>query len=287
VCSSEEVCFASQCQILGTTCDWDPANFTIPIPIHESNYYADVAFDANCDLLVAGAFSPTVFRVSRTTGAVTTAYDIPDTANMLSVAVRPTDGTVFVVTDGPPVLWSIGANGVAVQVMPLPTTVAALAFAPPMFGAYGSKLFGSGSDGNLYVFEPQQPSMTSIAQVQGIASDLAFAPDGSAVYLAVDAGRIDKVTPMGAVSTFASGLWSPDGLAVSADGTRLYVAEYSDGIGLLAYPLPSGAPVVGPRIQFDGGWYTTGVVVDRSGDILVKAKDAILEGAALHVVPKF
>jgi sugar lactone lactonase YvrE len=206
---------------------------------------------------------------------------------MLSVAVRPTDGVTFVVTDYPPTLWSIATNGAISSVMTFPTVMAAIAIAPPTFGAFGNALFGSSEDGNVYRIDPQQQTLTSFAQLSDIASDLAFSPDGSAIYVAVQYDRIDRISNTGVVTSFATGLNAPDGLAVSADSTRLYVADYADGVGLTAYPLPSGMPVVGPRIQFDGGWYTTGVVVDRSGDILVKAKDPMLEGAALYVVPKF
>ncbi len=104
-------------------------------------------------------------------------------------------------------------------------------------------------------------------------NDLELAPDG-AVYASDPAGRaIHKVGKDGSVTTLVhdQGLRSPGGLALSADGTLLYVADWT--VGLAAVELRSG------RLRWlDSPADTTTVGIDglrRRGETLIAIQNGV------------
>ncbi|MCB1007999.1 MAG: hypothetical protein KDB94_03795 [Acidobacteria bacterium] len=105
-------------------------------------------------------------------------------------------------------------------------------------------------------------------------NDLALAGDG-ALYVS-DPGHaaIERVRPDGHVETLVegSGLRSPGGLAISADGRRLYVADWSQGLAVV--DLATGrlswltAPADGTTLGVDGLY--------RIGDDLVAIQNGVV-----------
>lgn len=104
-------------------------------------------------------------------------------------------------------------------------------------------------------------------------NDLELAPDG-VVYASDPAGRaIHRIGKDGSVTTLVQdqGLRSPGGLALSADGTVLYVADWT--VGLAAVELRSG------RLRWlDSPADTTTVGIDglrRRGDTLIAIQNGV------------
>jgi sugar lactone lactonase YvrE len=83
---------------------------------------------------------------------------------------------------------------------------------------------------------------------------------------------IDKIAPNGAVTTIATGLFSPSGIAVGPDGT-IYVtnydtAAYDNADGVVSKISPTG--VVSRLATFDYSGYA-GLTVDNSNNVYVTA----------------
>jgi sugar lactone lactonase YvrE len=257
-------------------CDWDTASLPFPITLHPGPYfYGGIAFDASCDLLVAGGVEAELYRVDRATGAVTTAASgFPNGSEVHGVVHRQTDGEIYVsasAVDLTPSLYRVAA-GTAVLVFDLPARLTDIAVIPAGFGTFAGLIAGSGADGKVYAVDPAVPSATAIGTTTGPLADLAFAPDGSVVYVArTDSNAIEAMTAAGVFSPVATGLSAVDGIAMHPSGNLLYAAHWMGSSVLSAVSLPDGTVTFYASAQVDLGYSTTGLVVDADGDLLVKS----------------
>jgi gluconolactonase len=94
---------------------------------------------------------------------------------------------------------------------------------------------------------------------------------------------IYRVSPRGDVSVFASDIAFPNGLALSPDGTELYVAEMRSN-RLLAFPITSSGTAGDPRLlyRFHEPAWPDGMAVDSDGVILQALRGS---GAIAYVCP--
>ena len=270
---------SATCKVEG--CVFDLAKLPVPITVHPSNYYGDIAFDANCDLLVVASFNDGLVRVNKNTGAVTTVIDNFGTGSTNGVVYRKSDNTIYVSTDSPARIYSVTGN-MATLVVNAPSTVNALAVAPMGFGNFGDQLIGVTFSGQVIAVNTVNKSITTIGTTQGTLSDLVFAPDGKLYVVNNNANRIDVVTPNGQFTQLIAGLSSPDGIAVDTDGSRLFVAHFPVGNGRVdRVSLPNPQLTPGNVINLDGGWYTSGVLVDVADNVIVKSSvnnNAVISG---------
>jgi sugar lactone lactonase YvrE len=250
------------------TCVFDTG--LLPVTVHPNNSFGDLDFDGSCNLLVSGAFEGTLLRVDALTGVVSTlVMPFAGSSSVNGVAHRVSNGLTYVATDGSPILWSVAADGTLVQVMALPTTINAIAVAPPGFGAFGDQIIGVGTDGAVYAFDPDIASTAVVGNAGTLLSDLAFDPATATLYVAANGnGQVLTMSAAGAVGMVAMGFSGIDGVAVDPVGT-LYVAD-TNAQTVTAIDLASGAQMVVANPMFDGGYYVTGLLVDGAGTLLMK-----------------
>jgi gluconolactonase len=107
-------------------------------------------------------------------------------------------------------------------------------------------------------------------------NDLAFGPDGSLYFSdpksyseTTDDGEVFRITPEGAVERAASGLHFPNGVAVSPDGRRLYLAE-SAMERVLVFPIGEDGSLGDPEefVSMPGG-DPDGMAFDEAGNLYV------------------
>jgi len=149
-----------------------------------------------------------------------------------------------------------------------------------------------GRDGNLYVADAGRRGVLRVSQSGEVSvfadsfegarfvapNDLVFGPEGN--LFVTDPLRNDppdpcispvyRITPDGEVSLFVAELPYPNGIAISPDGTEVFVAEMRSN-RLLGFPLRPDGTAGEPRMVYrfrDPGW-PVGMVVDQDGTIIV------------------
>lgn len=246
----------------------------LPLTVHPNNYFGDLDFDGSCNLVVSGAFNGTLLRVDAATGVVSTLVAaFPGGSSVNGVAHRESDGLTYVATDGSPILWSVASDGSLAQIMPLPTTINAIAIAPPGFGAFGDRVLGVGTNGTVYAFDPATATSAMVGNTGQLLSDLDVDPATNTLYLAVNGNNtVVSMNAAGGTALVAQGFSGLDGVAFDPAGT-LYMAD-PFGQGLVARDLATGTQMTVASPMFDGGYYVTGLLVDGAGTLLMKTGNA-------------
>ena len=268
---SNDGCSAT-CQPEG--CVLNPMVMNLPATLHAGNFYGEIAFDASCNVLAVTAFSGGLVRVNKNTGAVTTLVaNFGGVGSANGVVFRPTDNRIYVATDNPSRLYSTDGVNPPVLHVTYPSTVNAIALAPAGFPAIATQIVGVTTAGTVVAVNPANNVITTVGTSSGILSDLVFSPAGTTLYIANQANnRIDAMTPAGVFSQLIGGLSEPDGLGVDLDGSRLFVAQYSGDQRIDRVSLPGGVLTAGPVVALDGGYYTTGIVVDAADNVFYKTQ---------------
>ena len=269
-------------------CDWDVMSLPLPVNVHPNNFYGDIAWDANCNLLVTSSFIDGLYRVSGQNGVVTKPVAAFGVNSVNGVAYRPADDLIYVSTDGPSRLYTVNNANQVAQVASWPSTVNAIALAPEGFGAYGGQIIGVSTQTNVFAYNPanQQIAIVGTGPGGGILSGLAFSADGQTLYVVnYNQGRVDAVNGAGVFTPFFSGLNSPDGIALDTDGTRMFVAHYAGGSRIDQISIPGAMLTAGPAVQLDGGYYVSGLIVDASDDVIYKTSAANMAQIASFNAP--
>jgi YVTN family beta-propeller protein len=137
-------------------------------------------------------------------------------------------GTVWVTSGSLARVYAVNATTLAiVDSAPTPTGPNGLARHPTL-----ARLYVSGSfDGNVYELDAITLDSLRSWSLGGSAQGMAVSADGTTLFVANEAGRIDVVTlSNGAVGTPVAVAGSPFGLALPPDGTRLAVSSANSGI---------------------------------------------------------
>ncbi len=263
-CGLGELCRNAACF---TPCVFDTSLF--PIYIHAGGYYyGDLAFDDQCRLLVAGADQGGVFRVDAS-GAVSALGGSYSSASSINgVVYRPSDGLIYVGTNGSGRIHTLDGNGTVKFVVELGETVNALALAPAGFGAFGNQILAA-SLGHLYAIDPAGPTATAVITA-GILTDVVVAADGSVYAANYTTNTIALVQADGSSSAIASGFDGLDGLTVDPSSSRLFAANcWAQPTHVDRITLPGGSVAPAGDIPLNAGYYTSGMVMDDAGTLLV------------------
>ncbi len=179
-------------------------------------------------------------------------------------------GPMFSAVDSQGNLYVANTNARTVNKVTPRATVSVFAsgFSSPRglaFDAQGNLYVANAGDSTVRKVTPQ--GVVSIFVIAGLwaPTGLAFDPQGN-LYIA-NAGNnvINKVTPQGTMSTLLAGgpLSTPEGLAVDATGSNLYVANYYGSV--VKVPLAGGSATT----YASGFSYPFGVALDAQGNLYV------------------
>jgi sugar lactone lactonase YvrE len=251
---------------------WSPSLFPIAVP-GSSFGLGDLAFDNNGDLLVAvsGSASDAIVRVNRFTGAQTTVASNVGTGPLLGIAYRAANDMIYVTTSTQ--IFAVTPTG-QVSVLATSTAIAfeGIAIAPPSFGSFGGFIIASGRNGSLVAVNPASGAITTITS-SAAGSDLAFAPDGT-LYVCF-AGAIRTVTAAGVVTVFATGFGSADGIAITADGARMFIAD-SGTDTVRQVTIPGGVVTTVAAADIDDGTGPGGILVAPGNTLIVMTGESSL-----------
>ncbi len=265
-CGADEVCDNGSCRV---SCVFDTS--LLPVVIHQGGYnYGDLAFAADCDLLVAGADANNVFRVDHTSGEVVNAVNtgIGVSTYVLGAVYRPSDDRIYFSTEYGHDIYSVDPLGQAKFVINAGSTVNALAVAPKSFGPYADMIIAAA--GAIVAIDPAAPSITTIASdVTLAADDLAFAPDGT-LYVSDYYTDLVTVSSDGTITPFVGGFDGIDGVAVDPKGGRVFATNcFAFPTFVSQITTPGGVVTNAGEISINGGSYTAGMLMDDDGNLLV------------------
>jgi sugar lactone lactonase YvrE len=253
--------------------NWSTSLFPIVVP--GSNFgLGDLAFDGNGDLLVT-VTSParSIVRVNRTTGAQTTiATGIGTSTYLLGIAYRAANDMIYTHNDGGQI-YSVTSAGVT-TLLTTYTGVGlnAIAIAPSTFGAYAGFIIGGTNSGAVIAINPADGVITTIATTTAI-SDLAFAPDGTLYVTGTSSVR--TVTSVGVVTSFLTGLSAAEGITISPDGSRMFLAQAGNNTVVQA-TIPGGVVTTIGSYDIDDGYFVGGILADSGNTVIVMTGETSL-----------
>jgi hypothetical protein len=265
-CLNVGVCVAGTCSVPDR--NWSPALFPIAVP-GSAFGLGDLDLDKNGDLLVVVS-SPAraIVRVDRITGAqttVATGIGTSSSAFLLGVAYRAANDTIYANTDDGRI-FSVTSTGTVTPFATVPGALNAITIAPSSFGSFGGFIIGVTQNGSVVAVDPANGAVTTITASTGPSSDLTFAPDGT-LYICGE-GAVHTVTAAGAVTLFASGFSSADGITVTSDGTRMFITDSgTDSVRQVTIP---GAVVTSfGSADIDDGFFVGGVLAAPGNTLIV------------------
>jgi cysteine-rich repeat protein len=263
-------------------CAWDIANAPFPIDVHQGDSFGQIAFDDQCNLLVAGALTHRIYRVSRSDGEVTVITDQLAQFAITGLAYRSSDGLIYVTTNGANELLSIDGINPPVVVAAGFDTPMAIAVAPEGFGDFGDQIIMVTQNGSVIAVDPELGTSDLFAALGGLSS-LAFAPDGTLYVARFTSNAVSMLTADGTLTPFAVGLELPDGIAIDADGSRMFVAHFPNGSGQIdEISIPDAMVTPGPAVDIQQGSYVTGMLMDAADQVIYKVQGAALEAFAAN-----
>jgi cysteine-rich repeat protein len=261
-------------------CAWDTLDVPFPIDVHPGESFGQIAFDDECNLLVAGSMNHRIYRVSRSDGAVEVVTDQLPQFAITGLAYRASDGLIYVTTNGENELLSIDGVNPPVLVAEDFDTPMAIVVAPEGFGDYGDQIIMTTQNGSVFAVDPEQGTRDLFAVTSGL-STLAFAPDGTLYVARVTNDRIDTLSADGTLTPFVTGLALPDGIAIDADGSRMFVAHFPGGDGQIdEVSIPDAVVTPGPAANIQPGTYVTGMLMDAADQVIYKIEGAALDAFA-------
>lgn len=252
-------------QITCGSLSWPTTLFPIAIP--GSDYGAgDLDLDNNGDLLVT-VTSPTraLVRVNRSTGARTTIATGIGTGFLLGVAYRAANNMIYTHTDTGQI-FAVTPAGAVTPLVAVGGGLNAIAIAPASFGGFGGFIIGVTQAGSVVAVNPANGAVTTITASTSAASDLAFAPSGTLFISGSTSVR--TVTAAGAVSSFASGFGSADGITLSPDGARMFIADSGTGT-VKQLTVPGGVVSTIGGAAINGGYFVGGILAAPGNTLIV------------------
>ena len=263
-------------------CAWDVENLSFPIHVWTGQaVFGEITFDGNCDLIVGGGeelpYVDALYRVDKDDGSVSVAVAVadlhPDSLYIAAITYRASDNRVYFVdglADQPTdILYAVDDQNVVDPILELEDPVYSMTVAHESFGEFGDHLIApTGSaftSPRLLAIDPDNQVITPIADLS--ASVVTFGPDGTLYVAERSANRISTVTADGVVTPLYTDLASPSGLAISPDGTRMFVAHRPGGAGRID-PISLSDMTLTPGVPVEIGGTPFGMVVDGDDHVL-------------------
>src|SRR5579871_2985775 len=177
----------------------------------------------------------------------------------------------------------VSANKVVAMISTVPYTPGRIAITPDARWAYVANVCSTTDPGSVSVLDLVKNSVAEVIIVGSCPSDVAIRPDGAEVYVS---NRVDDslsiiqtgISPPSVSSTIPNVLptpYGPDALAVSSDGTSLYVSTFgvTYAYDTTNHNLVGTSPVGGNLIAVRPGggefWATGGAFVNTSSGDMV------------------
>ncbi|MBL9028814.1 MAG: hypothetical protein JNL21_41860 [Myxococcales bacterium] len=237
--------------------------------------FGDVAFDAQCRILIADAPHNRLLRFSAKTSELSVvAEDFPEASSVVAVAYVPSVDATFVATsvgEGRGQLFRLDAQGAIKPIVKLDGghVIRALAVAPATWEPFGGQLIMV-QDGAVYAVHPGDDNVTEIAQVSEKLTDLSFSQAGELFVADYAGGAVQLVHPYGEFKPVAEGLRGVDGIVADATGAFIYASE-ADAQIVSRLETATGSRASVTFLGLEAGPGTTGLLMDRSGAVIVSA----------------
>lgn len=231
----------------------DPAASVTASPRLDGQPYG-VAISPAGDVLVARVFAGAVTRYTLQdtfpTGSLKFGYQ------PVHVAIDATGSRAYVVDQGGQALYFLALSPFTViDSLRLTNDGFNIAVAPN-----GRRVYVTTADGRVYVVDAGDRTIVDSMRVGAVANGLAFSPCGDRLYVSSrNAGTVtvfDTRTDATIGTIFTGG--APQRLAVSRDGRRLFAANETAGVNVIA--LPAGTLLA--SIPLDGSGYGLGLSPD-------------------------
>jgi DNA-binding beta-propeller fold protein YncE len=239
----------------------------------EKGLFGDIAFDAKCGILIADAPYNRLLRFNSKTSEVSVvAEDFPEASSVLAVAYVPSAEATFVATavgDWRGQLFRIDAQGTIKRLLKLEGehVIRALAVAPASWEPYGGQLVMV-QDGAVFAVHPDDYTVTKIAHVSEMLTDLSFSQAGELFVADYAGGTVQLVHPDGELEPIAEGLRGVDGIAADATGAFIYASE-ADAQIVSRLDRSTGGRASVTFVGLEAGPGVTGLLTDRSGAVIV------------------
>ena len=266
VCDQKYGC-SEDCKAI-TGCYWDLDAAPLPVQIHPSAGFGQIAFDRNCDLIVSGAYSKLLYRLSHVDGSVTPINVVVPGDAVTGLASHP-DGRIYFTVNLPDQMWALELDDSVSKIADLPGIALGLTTAPAGFGSYSGNLIWA-SENRVYATQPASGSSTAVGALNvGHFTSPTFGPDNTLYVGTHTTARVYTLSDLGVFKLFADLPSNLDGLLVNPTGTQLHVASYANGASIDTLGIPGAAKVEGPFFNLNGGSFPTGMVFDAAGRLLV------------------
>lgn len=246
-----------------TCVDSDTAPFPIAIP--NSNFsVGDLVLDNHGDLLVSVSPGSRIVKVNRVTGEQTVvASNVSDSTFLLALTYRAANDTIYAATTDQ--IFAVTPSGVVTPFSTVPQ-LNALTIAPAGFGTFEGFLIGVTVFGSVIAVDPTNGVVTTITGDRELASDLAFAPDGT-LYIA-GGSSVRTVTAGGVETTFTTGFSFADGIAITPDGGRMFIAD-SGSDTVIQVTIPGAVSSTFAFADIDDGFFVGGILAAPDGKLIV------------------
>jgi len=155
-------------------------------------------------------------------------------------------------------------NPAGVLVATVPAGAFGMAVIPAGFGAYGGQL-AVGTQTGISILNPANGDVVVLWTASSEIPDVAFTLDGKLLGVRPDGGEIVEVTSAGVASVFASGLGSPDGIAIQPSTGEIYVTNPDSQQIIKLQPDGSAPSTFASDAAVDGGWYPSPIAFSVNG----------------------
>ena len=248
---------------------FNTSNMPLSVPT-TINGSGNLNFDASGNIIVATG-GGNVYSVSRSTGEIATvANTVAGGARLMCCVFDKNANRIYACTDANPTsIYTINpSNGASTLLVSLPGGYGQqMNFVPTAFGAHAGELLVQTYSNGLYAIDPSSPGSPTVTYPQS-GTDMEFGPDGTLYVADYDNDRIVTVSSAGAVVEFAPMVAEPEGIAINASGTKMYVASVGSPSRIYEVTMPAGTATPLADRTFTSGSYPTGMLIDGHGHLI-------------------
>lgn len=251
--------------------EWSEFNTScLPLVVTaEGGAYSNFAFDGDGNLLFPVPEADEIRLLTRDSCTVTTVA-APVAGAPFFLGILYHDGWIYAGHTNSDIHRINPETGAGTVLASVASTVNGLGIAPAGFGDYGGQLIVATHAGSIYAVDLSDPAPVPVqfANIGTSATSMAFGSDGTLYIADYYNNKILTVTAGGTVADFATGLSRPEGLAINHEAGLLYVANSGDDT-LKSVTIPGGVVSTMANYDFDGGWYPSPIIYDKTSRILL------------------